>query len=629
MATSHTERLETLLRAGNSASSSEFKAELTRLSASLKERQLRGSSSSVDFFTAAMTTLSKVKGKAYAELRLSCLLSCAHFLYTAGFTQGALRAARDLEALAITAQDKGWIRKARNISGIVNADIGNVSEALICYADALSVARETGEAEGELCVLNNLGGALIYGGLLREASLCFQRVASSEFTSPDVRKAVASAISNLAWVHLQREEYSQGIDAITRYIDLVSEPCDSDTALSRTIGEFLYVQLALGSGQLPLARARLDECIRFSRWGDCPRSTFLATIAEGLYAVHAGNVPRGISKLEEALEGTRELNHARVTCLSALVKAFDEAGQPERALHYLDELLNQVRSKREASIAALMDLPEVVGQKVRQSDTGRVETLERHEFRLRAVVAEREVAHSRIEMLERLAITANLKEDESGEHGYRVGKLARLLAAELKWDVAACVSLEFAARLHDVGKIAVPDRILFSSQTLKDAERHFVQTHTVIGAELLAKSNVKQLQIAEEIARCHHEWWDGSGYPSQLKHKRIPFHARIVALADVFDALTHGRPYSEAWPVDRALDEIQSRRGTQFDPELTDQFVSLVSRLRTEHPDLDGFLARAAADSPFAQARNKIREMLASEQANVSRPENDVAVAIP
>ena len=160
----------------------------------------------------------------------------------------------------------------------------------------------------------------------------------------------------------------------------------------------------------------------------------------------------------------------------------------------------------------------------------------------------------------------------------------------------------------------MPDRILLTSKELQAAERHFMSTHTTIGAELLGKSNIPQLRIAEEIARYHHEWWNGEGYPSKLKGKRIPIHARIVALADVFDALTHGRPFSPAWPIEKALDEIRARKGTQFDPELTELFLDLIDRLRTEHEDLDEYLGRASKSSPFLQARNRIRQMLAEER---------------
>ena len=223
---------------------------------------------------------------------------------------------------------------------------------------------------------------------------------------------------------------------------------------------------------------------------------------------------------------------------------------------------------------------------------------------------------SRVEVLERLAVAADLKEEASGEHGYRVGRLAALVGAQLGWDTDASNALDLAARLHDLGKIAVPDRILLTSEDLKEAERQIISAHAVIGAELLAKSRIPQLQLAEEIARCHHEWWNGEGYPSKLAGKRIPLHARIVALADVFDALTHGRPFAKPWSMDQAIEEIKKRRGTQFDPELTDVFVNLIQRLRTEHEDLDEYLGRAGRNSPFLQARNKIRLMLAEEREN-------------
>jgi putative two-component system response regulator len=174
--------------------------------------------------------------------------------------------------------------------------------------------------------------------------------------------------------------------------------------------------------------------------------------------------------------------------------------------------------------------------------------------------------------------------------------------------------LELSARLHDIGKVAMPDRILLSTEALRQAERQFISTHTKVGAELLSGSSDPQLRMAEEIARHHHEWWNGEGYPSKLKGKRIPIHARIVALADVFDALTHGRPFSPPWSMDRAIEEIRARRGTQFDPELTDVFLELVAKLRNEHQDLDEYLGRAGRNSPFLMARNKIRAMLAEER---------------
>jgi putative two-component system response regulator len=158
----------------------------------------------------------------------------------------------------------------------------------------------------------------------------------------------------------------------------------------------------------------------------------------------------------------------------------------------------------------------------------------------------------------------------------RVSRVASLLARRAGLASDACRDLEFAARLHDIGKVAVPDPDPFTSAELREAERKQMRSHAVIGAEILGRSCFDKLQLAEQIARHHHEWWDGTGYPSRLSGKRIPIHARIVALADVFDALTHGRAYAPAWSIDHALEEIRGRRGTQFDPDLTDLFLALM-----------------------------------------------------
>jgi putative two-component system response regulator len=158
--------------------------------------------------------------------------------------------------------------------------------------------------------------------------------------------------------------------------------------------------------------------------------------------------------------------------------------------------------------------------------------------------------------------------------------------------------------------LPISDAILLKPATLNAAEQQIMRTHTVVGAELLSKSNIPQMQMAEEIARSHHEWWDGNGYPGTFSGTEIPLAARITALADVFDALTHKRPYKLAWPIDAAIDEIAALKGRQFDPDLTDLFLALITRLRREHKDLDAFLGQSARESPFLQARAKINDAL-------------------
>jgi putative two-component system response regulator len=158
---------------------------------------------------------------------------------------------------------------------------------------------------------------------------------------------------------------------------------------------------------------------------------------------------------------------------------------------------------------------------------------------------------------------------------------------------------------------------------LNEAEIQIMRAHSIVGAELLAKSNMAQMQMAEEIARYHHEWWNGNGYPAAISGTAIPLSARITALADVFDALTHKRPYKDAWPIEDALAEIASLSGRQFDPELCHLFLRLIADLQKQHGDLDVFLGQAAKRSSFLQARSKIWTALAQSRSSDVQPFGD------
>jgi response regulator RpfG family c-di-GMP phosphodiesterase len=182
---------------------------------------------------------------------------------------------------------------------------------------------------------------------------------------------------------------------------------------------------------------------------------------------------------------------------------------------------------------------------------------------------------SRLETLERLALAAEYRDSVTHEHTERVGQTAFLLAAELGLPESEASLIGQAAPLHDLGKLAIPDAILLKPGRLLTAEFQLIQEHPNAGASILADSSYEVLRLAEEIALTHHEWWDGSGYPAGLQGEEIPIGGRIVALADVFDALTHERPYKDAWPVRAAVAEIRRLKGRQFDPAVVEAFLRL------------------------------------------------------
>jgi putative two-component system response regulator len=182
---------------------------------------------------------------------------------------------------------------------------------------------------------------------------------------------------------------------------------------------------------------------------------------------------------------------------------------------------------------------------------------------------------ARLETLERLARTAEYRDDLTGRHVVRVGRVAAMIARELGLDEPTVRLLRLAAPLHDVGKIAIPDAILLAPRRLEPGEFEEMALHTVIGSRILDGSSSGLLQLAERVAMTHHERWDGTGYHG-LAGDDIPLAARIVGIADVFDALTHERPYKDAWDVDRAAEEIHAGRGQHFDPAVVDAFERLV-----------------------------------------------------
>lgn len=190
------------------------------------------------------------------------------------------------------------------------------------------------------------------------------------------------------------------------------------------------------------------------------------------------------------------------------------------------------------------------------------------------------------EILQRLARAAEYRDDDTGQHAQRVGNLAAFLAKELGLPDREVELIRRAAPLHDVGKIGIQDGVLLKPGKLDEQEFTHIKSHTLIGAGILSGSRSRLLQLAEEIALYHHEKWDGSGYAG-LSGEDIPMAARVVAVADVFDALTHDRPYRSAWSVKDAVMEIQSQSGRQFDPRVVGVFMQLHGHLLRSGDDLD------------------------------------------
>jgi putative two-component system response regulator len=197
------------------------------------------------------------------------------------------------------------------------------------------------------------------------------------------------------------------------------------------------------------------------------------------------------------------------------------------------------------------------------------------------------------ETILRLVSASKYRDEETGAHIRRTGLYCELFAEVLGWPAEQVQDIRMAAPMHDLGKIGIPDAILQKPGTLTQEEFEVMKTHTTIGAKMLEGSESVILNMAREIALCHHERWDGGGYPRGLAGADIPETARILALADVYDALTHDRVYRRALPEERALAIMEEGRGKHFDPFLFGVFMSLVPEVR-----------RIAADNPDERAED-------------------------
>jgi putative two-component system response regulator len=185
-----------------------------------------------------------------------------------------------------------------------------------------------------------------------------------------------------------------------------------------------------------------------------------------------------------------------------------------------------------------------------------------------------ELKESRLQIVQRLGLAAEYKDNETGLHVIRMSHYAEVLSLAHGMSKSEAETMLNAAPMHDIGKIGIPDRILQKPGPLDANEWAIMKTHPSIGADIIGVHDHGLLAMARNIALTHHEKWDGSGYPAGLAGTAIPLEGRIVAITDVFDALTTVRPYKGAWPLEKVIPWLQEQRGKHFDPELIDLFLS-------------------------------------------------------
>ncbi len=267
--------------------------------------------------------------------------------------------------------------------------------------------------------------------------------------------------------------------------------------------------------------------------------------------------------------GARDSSCAPVIVVSALGSAEDrrrglELGANDYLCKPIDlpELLLRVRNGLQLSLAS------------------RALQEERNQLEVRVRERTEQLRQSYAAVVRSLARASIYKDNETGNHIMRIGESAAMLAAALGCDPDWVEQIRLAAPMHDVGKIGIPDALLTKPGALTAEERELMNHHARIGYEIMHDEQAAPLtELAAEIALCHHEHWDGSGYPNRLRGEQIPLSARIVALCDVYDALRSARPYKQAWTAERARDFIREQSGRLFDPRLVELMEGLYPRI--------------------------------------------------
>jgi HD-GYP domain-containing protein (c-di-GMP phosphodiesterase class II) len=422
--------------------------------------------------------------------------------------------------------------------GHLHRDMGDASEAQAFYARAREVGRDIDDRMVEVVSLNSL--ANVFGQ-------------SDE------------------WV-AARELYHQALEQARR-LGFRQYEIDNLDGLGQAHCALAEYERAIGAHQEALSLARRIS----DRKGKAE-----ALLGLGRNCLMSNRPKEALVHLSEALANAQSLEKTSllITAHELLAQAYERQDDPARALHHQRELrkieklvMNQKCEQLSKHLSAQYESAharreaKAHARDVERAGNGQEEAL--------SPPHSSELEQAQQEILSRLAMATEYRDDETGEHTRRVGILAAAIARSLGWSDDDVQLLSWAARLHDVGKIGVRDAVPLKPGELIGEELSLAQAHTVIGANILSGGRTRLLRMAEEIARSHHERWDGRGYPQRLAGDRIPPSARIVAVADTFDALVHERPYKRAWSTKEALTEILLQSGHQFDPRVVAAFLNV------------------------------------------------------
>ncbi|MEZ4630831.1 MAG: tetratricopeptide repeat protein [Deinococcales bacterium] len=490
-----------------------------------------------------------------------------------------------LEALGLIKEgDERFAYRIYNVLGSSHLRLSNYAEALKHFNQSYEYAQKLDDRYKEARSLDYIG--LIYHNLgqYEKALQSYQRLeqAIKHMELPELQLLRASILNNSAHVYLDMANYHKALEKAEAAISLAQKEginhLESYALNSR--GQALSALNDYTSAQQSFVRSLAISTSRKDQLAQLYSHRGL-----GLLALKQHAPQEAINYLQKALELAEALDSPaeRYSCHEALAKTYKALGDFERALSHFEAFHHSkevvFNSKTQQHLISL----QVTHETERAMQDAEIYRLKTYELERMVGERTRALEATQIEVLERLAIAGERRDSDTGEHTHRVGAIAAGVAGVLGLEAHMIDIIRLAARLHDIGKIGVPDGILLKAARLTPEEYSVMKRHTLIGEQILAQGNSIHIAVAERIAASHHERWNGRGYPYGLVGQEIPIEGRIVAVADVFDALVNARPYKEAWPLEKALLQIEKSAGQHFDPEVVKAFVAFLSYQGINH----------------------------------------------
>ncbi len=507
------------------------------------------------------------------------LVALCQRLYGAGRPFDAIPIARTALALAVEIGNSALQRRSATVCGIVLADAGDYADAIEHHAKALDMATLLQDDAAIAGGWNNIGVAFLYAASYDLAVEGCSRAAKHADSNPLAAFSRYAAFGNLAQCYLHLGDTSAGLAAAKRALREEQPDFLARDSYNGVLLRHNYVRLLLAVGKTHEAAELVADTVRLAETSQSPRAAIVALTTRAVYEVANKEIDVGLTRLAQALDRARLLPAMLRDTLVSMIRAEEAAGHPQRAILYLNELADLVYRQAVQQARKHLRLSDCFDDADSVADSMTNEMLADARAQLARSAAENNNANE-WSTFERLAVSAALEIDASGWHGMRVGEYTRYLALAYGCVETLASEIGLAARLHDIGMSTVPKGILSKPAPLNAGERCVVENHCRSGAEMLSTSRQARALLAVEIAKYHHEWWDGQGYPQRIGGKAIPLAARMCAVADAFDALTTTRPYQAALSWDEALTRLQQMAGTQLDPELVDCFVGAVAAKR-------------------------------------------------